>query len=119
MREMKNNRGGEGRPKKAIIQEKNIGFFVTNVQYFIIQQKAIEGRVNISDYMRQMAIHGQVRPRWSAEERELFKRLVGMSNDMNQLVRIAQKEGVQHAILYFSQFRDRLDEALKQFSHDK
>ena len=66
-----------GRPKKPVVQEKNIGFFVTRVQYFIIQQKAERAGVNISDYMRQVAITGYVKTRWTAEERDIFKKMVG------------------------------------------
>jgi predicted RNA-binding protein with PIN domain len=113
---MKKKGKGMGRPPKEIKQEKFIGYFVTHVQYFIIQEKAARAGVNISDYMRQMAIHGQVRARWTAEERELFKKMVGMSNDLSQLVRIAEREGADHAVLYLSQFRDGIDQALKRLS---
>jgi hypothetical protein len=108
-----------GRPAKAIKQEKFIGYFVTHAQHFIIQQKAKEARVNISDYMRQMAIFGYVRPRWSEEEREWFRKLVGMSNDLHQVVEIAQKEGVITAMLHFTAYRDLIDTAIKQLTHDQ
>jgi hypothetical protein len=103
----------------VIKQEKNIGFYVTRIQYFTIQHKATLARVNISDYMRQMALYGQVKARWSEEERQLFKELIGMSNDLHQLVKIAQKEGIQSAVLHFSQFRDRIDQVLKLAEHDQ
>ncbi len=109
----------KGRPPKAIKQEKFIGYFVTRVQHFIIHQKATQAGVNISDYMRQMAIHGQIKPRWSEEDRQLFRKLVAMSNDINQLARSAEKEGATNIMLYFNQYRNRIDEVLKQFSHDK
>ena len=108
-----------GRPPKAIKQEKFIGYFVTHAQHFIIRQKAEEARVNISDYMRQMAIYGYVKPRWSEEEREWFKKLVGMSNDLNRLVEIAQKEGSLTAMLHFVSYRDLIDAAIKQLTHDQ
>lgn len=109
----------KGRPPKPVKQEKFIGYFVTRVQHFIIQQKAAQAGVNISDYMRQMAIHGQVKPRWSEEDRHLFKKLVAMSNDLHQLARSAEKEGATNIMLYFNQYRDRIDEVLKRLSHDK
>ena len=108
-----------GRPPKVIRQEKNIGFYVTRVQYFTIQHKAMLAGVNISDYMRQMALFGQVKTRWTEEERGLFKALVGMANDLNQLVRMAKKEGAQGALLYFTQYRDRIDAVLKAFGRDQ
>jgi hypothetical protein len=63
-----------GRPKKAIKQEKFLGFFVTNAQHFIIQHRAASALVNMSDYLRQVAIYGHVKSRWTPEERELFKK---------------------------------------------
>lgn len=108
-----------GRPPKAIKQEKFIGYFVTHAQHFIIRQKAEEARVNISDYMRQMAIYGYVKPRWSEEEREWFKKLVGMSNDLHRLVEIAEKEGALTAMLHFAGYRDLIDAAIKQLTHDQ
>jgi len=108
-----------GRPPKAVRQEKNIGFFVTRVQYFIIQQKAIQAGVNMSDYMRQLAIHGQVKTRWKPEEREIFKKMVGMSNDVHQLVKIAREEGALTAILHFEKYRNLIDGMINRLSHDQ
>lgn len=108
-----------GRPKKAVRQEKNIGFFVTHQQYFIIQQKAAKAGVNLSDYLRQTAVSGKVMTRWTAEEKELFRKLVGMANDLNQLVELARKEGMLNAMLYFEQYRDNIDWVIKQLDHDQ
>jgi len=108
-----------GRPPKAIKQEKFIGYFVTHAQHFVIQQKAAEARVNISDYMRQMAVCGYVKPRWSEEEREWFKKLIGMSNDLHRIVEIAQKQGTITAMLHFTAYRDLIDAAIKEFTHDQ
>ncbi|MBN9382686.1 MAG: hypothetical protein J0H74_18120 [Chitinophagaceae bacterium] len=108
-----------GRPKKTIIQEKNIGFYVTHVQYFIIQQKAAIAGVNISDYMRQAAIYGQVKARWTSEERDIFKKMVGISNDLHQLVKVAGQEGSSSALLHFERYRQMIDEAIKRLSDAK
>lgn len=108
-----------GRPPKAIKQEKFLGFFVTNVQFFIIQQKVTEARVNMSDYMRQVAIYGYVKPRWTQEERDMFKKLIGMSNDINQLVVLAKGEGMLSTMLYFTKYRDLIDEIINQHFHAK
>jgi hypothetical protein len=88
------------------VQEKNIGFFVTKVQYFIIRQKAEQAGVNISDHMRQVAITGFVKTRWTAEERDIFKKMVGISNDLHDLRELARKEGILNALLYFEKYRD-------------
>ena len=61
--------------------------------------------------MRQMAVYGYVKPRWSEEEREWFKKLIGMSNDLHRLVEIAEKEGALTAMLHFVAYRDLIDGA--------
>lgn len=109
----------EGRPNKAVRQEKGIGFFVTKQQYFIIQQKASRAGVNLSDYLRKTAIYGEVKMRWSEEERELFKKLVGVSNDMNRLVMLCREEGALSAMLHFERYRNLIDEVIKQLDHDQ
>jgi hypothetical protein len=108
-----------GRPPKAIKQEKNIGFFVTNAQYFIIKQKAEQAGVNISDYLRQTAVYGYVKTRWTAVERECFLKWVGIANDVNRIVEIAEREGATTAMLHFVACRDRIDDLLNRLSHDK
>jgi hypothetical protein len=109
----------KGRPPKAIKQKERINFVVTNVQYFIIRQKVTEARVNISDYMRQMAVYGYVKPRWTQEEREMFKKLIGISNDINQLVVLARQEGMLSTMLHFTKYRDLIDEIINQHFHAK
>lgn len=108
-----------GRPPKAVKQEKNIGFFVTLVQYAIIQHKATQAGVNISDYMRQMAIYGKVTPRWQPEERDQFKKLVAIANDIHEMVKVAKQEGLLHAMTHFEEYRSVMDEVIKYFRHDK
>jgi hypothetical protein len=108
-----------GRPKKAIRQEKGIGFFVTKQQYFIIKGKAERAGVNLSDYLRQTAVFGQVKTRWTEEERDLFKKLVGICNDMSLVIRLCRQEGAVSAARYFEQHRDLMDLVLKRFSHDQ
>jgi hypothetical protein len=108
-----------GRPKKAKKQEKNIGFFVTKMQYFVIQHKAAKAGVNISDYMRQMAVNGQVKAKWTDEERQMVKRLIGISVDVHQLVELARKDGAVHSMLFFSRYRGVMDEIIQKLCHDR
>lgn len=111
--------GIRGRPKKAKKQEKFIGYFVTKMQYFVIQHKAAKAGVNISDYMRQMAVNGQVKAKWTEEERQMVKRLIGISGDIHQLVELARKEGAVRTVLFFSGYRDIMDEIIKKLCHDR
>jgi hypothetical protein len=108
-----------GRPKKARKQEKHIGYAVTTAQYFIIQQKAAKANVNLSDYMRQTAVHGYVKARWSPEERLMIKKLIEMSGDIHRLVDLAKTEGAVGTALFFSNYRDEIDQIIKKLCHDR
>jgi hypothetical protein len=108
-----------GRPKKARKQEKFIGYYVTMTQYFIIQQKAAKANVNLSDYMRQTAVYGYVKARWTPDERQMIKTLIDMSGDIHRLVDLAKKEGAAGTALFFSNYRNAIDEIIKKLCHDK
>ena len=103
-----------GRRPKAVRQEKNIGFFVTHEQYAVICEKAAQAKVNLSDYMRQTAVNGFVKIRWTEEEVGWLKRLVELSNDLHAMVGVAEKEGVVSAMLLFGMYRDQIDAVIKK-----
>ncbi|GGB14822.1 plasmid mobilization protein [Puia dinghuensis] len=109
----------KGRPKQAKRQEKFLGFFVTKMQDFVIQQKAAKAGVTISDYMRQVAIDSQIKPRWTEEERSMVKRLIAMSGDIQKLAAEARKEGALRTALSFAKYGEALDEILNKLCHDR
>jgi hypothetical protein len=112
--------GKRGRPKKAIARrEIHIGFCVTNEQFLAIQRKVEEAMVNISDYMRQVAIAGEVRARWTAEERDMVRRLIGMSADLHRLAERSQEQEAAIGVELFKQFRDDLDVIINYLCHDR
>ena len=123
-----------GRPKKAIARrEKNIGFYVTDDQYSLIQRKAERAMVNVSDYMRQVAIMGEVRARWTAEERDMVRKLVGMSGDLHRMAEDSSSSsgasGASSPVSavgisgvgaeFFQRLRDELDNLIKLLCHDR
>jgi hypothetical protein len=106
-----------GRPPKAVRQEKFLGFYATNAEHLIIQQKVFQFRGTFSDYMRKMALYGKVITRWTPEEREQIRKLVDMSNDLNKMVEIAKREGMLTAILHFEKYRNVIDDTIKSIHH--
>lgn len=121
-----------GRPKKDIPRrEKMIGFFVTDEQYALIQGKAGEAMENLSGYMRQVAMAGEVRARWTAEERDMVRKLIGMSADLHRLAEdpssgASGASGGAGALgaaalgaEFFTQLRDELDIIIKHLCHDR
>lgn len=109
----------KGRPPKVRKQEKNIGFFVTKLQYFVIQQKAEKAGVNISDYMRQVAVNAQVKTKWTEEERGMVKGLIEISADLHRMVEMGEKQGVAEAMLFFVRYRGMFDSIFNKLCHDR
>ncbi|HVU94883.1 MAG TPA: hypothetical protein VHE34_06640 [Puia sp.] len=109
----------KGRPPKERKQEKFVGFFVTKVQYFVIQQKAAKAGVNISDYMRQAAVNAQVKMKWTEEERGMVKQLIGMAGDIHRMVEVAEREGATQAALLFVSHRGVMDSIINTLCHDR
>jgi hypothetical protein len=70
-------------------------------------------------FMRQLSINGQVKPRWTAEERELFKGLVRISNDIHKLRETAREEGVLSCMLHFEKYRDHIDYVIERLTRDE
>ena len=109
----------KGRPKKAIVQEKFVGYFVTKAQHLVIQQKAAKAKVNISDYMRQVAVNAYVKAKWTKKEREMVKTLIAMSAEVHRLVEMARKDGAAQTALYFSECRGVMDNLINALCHDR
>lgn len=106
-----------GRPPKAVRQEKFLGFYVTNVEHLVIEQKVFQARCTFSEFMRKMVVYGKVITRWTPEEREQIRMLVGISNELNEMAKIAKEEGMLTAILHFEKYRNLIDDAIKSIHH--
>jgi Bacterial mobilisation protein (MobC) len=108
-----------GRPKKIVKRERTSGIRLTKTEDFIIRNKAAKAGLSFTNYIRKMAIYGELRARFTDEERQFVRQLIGMSGNLNQLTKAAHKEGLLQAILYFEGYRDRIDELLNHLQHDK
>jgi hypothetical protein len=107
----------KGRPKKAVIQEKFIGFYLTWKQYAIVQKKAEAGHVSISDYMRQVALNAYVKERWTPQQQEWIRKMISISNDIHQLMLIAREKGAAETEQVFLKYRDIIDEIIEKVGY--
>lgn len=103
-----------GRPEKAIKREAATGVRFTKSEYFLVKNKASKAGLRITQYIREMAIEGQVTARLTSEERSLIRQLVGMANNLNQLAKTAHQEGVLKAMFYFEKYVRELDGVLSK-----
>jgi hypothetical protein len=116
MSQTKNN---GGRPKKAVKRETITGVRFTTTEYFIVKNKATKSGLRITQFIRQMAIEGQVFARLTPEERNFIRQLVGMANNLNQLAKAANGEGTLTAMFYFEKYVKEIDELLNQLKGQK
>ena len=103
----------KGRPRKAVIQEKNIGFYLTWKQYAIVQKKAKAANVNISDYMRQVALNAEVKAHWTPQQQEVARKLLSIAIDVHQLMLDSKGMRSEELEQKISQFSDKIDEAIE------
>ncbi|HEY1872556.1 MAG TPA: hypothetical protein VGG71_15945 [Chitinophagaceae bacterium] len=103
-----------GRPKKNIIRDRTTGIRFTKTEYFIIQQKAKEAGLKMTVYIRQSAIKAKIISRLSMEEKLQVQNLIGQSRNINQIAKACHTEGVLKALLYFENFRSKIDQILQK-----
>jgi len=108
-----------GRPAKPIKREKAIGIRLTQVERFIITQKAERAGMTMPAYLRHTAIHGKIIARLNEEDRKIYRQLIQMTNEIHELVVLADKEGMLRAIFQFEGVIIRIDNLIEQLNHDK
>jgi hypothetical protein len=103
-----------GRPEKAVKRESATGVRFTKAEYFIVRQKANKAGLKLTEYIRAMAVEGKVTAKLNEEEKNFFRQLIGMANNLNQLTKKAHQEGMLTAILHFEKHRKQMDQLLNQ-----
>ena len=108
-----------GRPAKIIKRKLVIGVRLTPDEHFIIKQKAGKAGISISRFLRETGLRGEVKERLSEEDRQIVLHIIGMSNNLNQLAKLAHQQGLLSVILLFENYRDKLDGLLNRVRHDQ
>ncbi len=108
-----------GRPPLPIKREKAIGIRLTEAERFIIVERARRTGMNFTTYIRQMAITGKIIDRLTEEDRQILRQLIQMSGSVSELVKMASDEGMLKAMFHYDGLRNRMDNLIDQFNHDK
>lgn len=103
-----------GRPAQEVKKEIRAAVRFTQAEYFIIKEKAAEAGSNTSEYIRNSAIRATIKTRLTDEERQFVRHLIGMSNNINQLVKACHQEGLLQAMVYFEGYRNEFDAVLQK-----
>ena len=89
---MKKKKGG--RPTKNLKRELRITARFSKLEHYILQQKAGKAGINVSEFLRQAAIAAKITGRLTEEERHIIRQLIGMANNLNQMAKVANREGM-------------------------
>ena len=108
-----------GRPKKPVKKETVTGVRFSKVEYFLVKHKAEKAGLGITVYIRQMALTGQVISRMIEEDRQSVRQFVGVSNNLDQLTKMAHQQGLLTAVLLFEKYRNEFDDFLQKMRDDK
>lgn len=101
-----------GRPKKTIKRKAATGIRFTEMEYHIVKNKAASAGLKLTVYVRQMAIQGHVYARLTGEEKQQIKALAGIANNINQMAKKANAEGLLKTSAVFLSLLQQLEEIL-------
>ena len=88
-------------------------------EFLRVHAKAKEAKMPFSAYVRYMIFEGKVNACLNEEEKQLFREMVTMSNDLHQLWKMAHDQGVEQAMVDFEAARDMVDKILNIQNHDR
>jgi Bacterial mobilisation protein (MobC) len=109
------NKGG--RPKAKFALEKIIPARFTQLEYDDICLKAKNLKVSNSYYLRAMALRGSIKNLFSEEEQIAKKQLIGIANNLNQLLKHSNTYGLETMIVQVRFQLDVIDKILEKYNY--
>lgn len=107
-----------GAPKKRIRRETHVKVRLTKTERFLIESKAKQAGMRISDWFREATLKAKVMTRLTAEDRKVLHMLAGMANNLNQLTKLAHTSGLLTIAIKCGVLLAEIDQALKYLNSD-
>lgn len=111
-------KGKGGAPKKRIRREVHVKVRLTTTERFLIESKARQAGMRISDWFREATLKAKVMTRMTTEDRRVLHMLAGMANNLNQLAKLAHTTGLLTIAIRCSSLLAEIDQALKYLNSD-
>ena len=104
-----------GRPAKSLAEKRKyrLSLKLSTKEYFELKSKAKRASKNRCDFLRELILSGEVIGRFSPEQNEAIRKISGMANNLNQLVKLAHVQGVWFVETSAKMLMNELDELLK------
>ena len=110
------NKGGA--PKKRVKRELIIRVRMTATERFQIETKANAAGMRSSTWIRASAKNAKIIPRLTADERRILWMLAELSNNLNQLTKLAHQLGLLRVVRQCEQVIKEVDETFKKLNRD-
>ena len=107
-----------GAPKKKVKREFILRIRMTATERFQIASKAKTAGMRPSTWIRTAAKSAKVVPRLSLEERRILWMLAELSNNLNQLTKLAHQQGLLRVVQLCQEVLTEIDHTLKYLNHD-
>jgi hypothetical protein len=106
-----------GRPAKNLKRELRITTRFSKLEHYVLQQKSAKAGINISEFLRQAAVTAKVTARLTEEERHIIRQLIGMANNLNQMAKVANREGMGSTRLLLEACLQLIHDLLNKLQH--
>ena len=110
------NKGGA--PKKRVKRELIIRIRMSATERFQIVDKAKAAGMRPSTWIRASAKSAKIIPRLTADERHILWMLAELSNNLNQLTKLAHQLGLLRVVRQCEQVIKEIDETFKKLKRD-
>ncbi len=107
-----------GRPKVRVRRETHVKVRLTATERFLIAAKAKEAGMRLSDWIRAAARAAKVVARLKPEDLQIMRMLAGLANNLNQLTKLAHRDGILTIAIKCGNLLIEIDQALKYFNSD-
>ena len=101
--------------------EKPLDFVIparfTLQEYEELTKKTKDLKMSKSSYIRSMTLQGTVRNVFTEEEQNAKKQLIGMANNLNQLLKLANTYGVENVMIAVNSHLSEIDKILKKYKN--
>ena len=110
------NKGGA--PKKRVKRELIIRVRMTATERFYIESKAKAAGMRSSSWIRAAAKSAKIVPRLTDDERRILWMLAELSNNLNQLTKLAHQLGLLRVVRQCEQVIKEVDKTFKHLNKD-
>lgn len=86
-------------PKEKVKLSTSINLKLTEDDYKTVKEKAEKLGMKATQYAREMTLKGGIKSRFTLEELDLMRKLSGMTNNLNQIARQANKSGFSNSAM--------------------